>query len=181
MKLWSKKNIRKWLRFIHRDLGYFFVGITLIYAISGIILNHKKNDEDPAYKTEYLDYQLDINLKPEQIKAYWEANLSDYSLNRIIPEGNAYNLYLKGGLGSYNPISGELKFEVYRKKQWVYFMNKLHYNSKKGWTLMADIFAVAMLIFALSGMFIVPGKKGIAGRGKWLIAIGIIIPFLFFL
>ncbi len=181
MKLWSKKNLRKWLRYTHRDLGYFFVGITLIYAISGIILNHKSHGEDPAYKTEHLDYQLQPNLKPEQVKAYWHDNLTDYSLNRIIPEGSTYNLYLKGGLGTYNPISGELKFEVYQKKALVYFMNKLHYNSKKGWTLMADIFAIAMIIFALSGIFLVPGKKGITGRGKWLVAAGIILPFLFFL
>jgi len=181
MKLWSKKNIRKWLRFIHRDLGYFFVGITIIYAISGIILNHKKNGEDPAYKTEYLSYQLASGLKPNQVTDYWKHHISDYALNRIIPAGETYQIYLKGGLGTYNPISGELSFEVYEKKQWVYFMNKLHYNSKKGWTLMADIFAIAMLLFALSGMFIVPGKKGIRGRGKWLIAIGIIIPFFFFL
>ena len=181
MKLWSKANLRKWLRFIHRDLGYFFVGITIIYGVSGIILNHKKNGEDPAYKTEYVDYKLEANLKPEQVKAYCQAHLSTYALNRIIPEGNHYNVYLKGGLGTYNPISGQLKFEVYKKKQWVYFINKLHYNSKKGWTFMADAFAVAMLIFAISGMFIVPGKNGIKGRGKWLIAIGIILPFLFFL
>ena len=46
---------------------------------------------------------------------------------------------------------------------------------------MADIFAVVLIVFALSGMFMVPGKKGITGRGKWLIVIVIVIPFLFFL
>lgn len=181
MKLFSKKFLRKWLRLIHRDLGYFFVGITIIYAVSGIILNHKTHDEDPAYRIVHENYRLQSNLSPKELKSYWVANLSEYQLNRIIPGSNGFNLYLKGGLGSYNLESGELTFEVYEKKQWVYFMNKLHYNSKKGWTFMADLFAVAMLIFALSGMFMVPGRKGIAGRGKWLIAIGFLIPFLFFL
>lgn len=181
MKLWSKKNARKWLRYIHRDLGYFFVGITLIYAISGIVLNHKKNDEDPAYKTEYRNLKLAFNLSPNQLTTYWNDNLFDYPLNRIIPDGDRYNVYLKGGLGTYDPMNGELKFEIYQKKQWVYFINKLHYNSKKGWVLMADFFAIAMIIFALSGIFLVPGKKGITGRGKWLIIIGVIVPFLYFL
>lgn len=181
MKLWNKKKIRKWLRLIHRDLGYFFVGITIIYALSGIILNHKKNGEDPAYKTEAKSYQLANSLSPKQLEAYWQENLTDYPLNRILPNEYGCDIYLKGGLGNYDAQSGQLQFEVYSKKKWVYFVNKLHYNSKKGWTWMADIFAVAMLLFALSGMFMVPGKKGIAGRGKWLIAIGILIPFLFFL
>ena len=173
--------MRKWLRFIHRDLGYFFVGITIIYSVSGIILNHKKNGEDPAYRTEYKTMQLASSLSPDKLTSYWKENITEYSLNRIIPEDDSYNIYIKGGLGSYNPVNGELSFEVYEKKEWVYFINNLHYNSKKGWTLMADIFAIVMIVFAISGIFMVPGKKGVTGRGKWLIAIGIIIPFLFFL
>lgn len=181
MKWLTSKKMRKWLRFIHRDLGYFFVGITIIYSVSGIILNHKKNGEDPAYRTVYESMDLDANFTPEQLANYWKENINEYSLNRILPEEDSYHIYLKGGLGNYNPISGKLSFEVYKKKQWVYFINKLHYNSKKGWTLMADLFAIAMILFAISGMFMVPGKKGITGRGKWLILIGILIPFLFFL
>ena len=181
MKWWSSKSMRKWLRFIHRDLGYFFVGITIIYSVSGIILNHKKNGEDPAYRTEYKTMQLASSLSPDKLTSYWKENITEYSLNRIIPEDDSYNIYIKGGLGSYNPVNGKLSFEVYEKKEWVYFINKLHYNSKKGWTLMADIFAIVMIVFAISGIFMVPGKKGVTGRGKWLIAIGIIIPFLFFL
>lgn len=179
---WLNKNrIRAWLRFIHRDLGYFFVGITVIYSISGIILNHKKNGQDPAYETSYKTLQLEASLTPSLLTSYWSENINEYSLNKVLPNGNRYSVYLNGGLGTYDPVSGKLEFEVYKKKEWVYFINKLHYNSKKGWTLMADIFAIVMLIFAISGMFIVPGKKGITGRGKWLVLIGILIPFLFFL
>ncbi|MFR3852910.1 MAG: peptidase, partial [Odoribacter splanchnicus] len=32
-------QIRKGCRFIHRDLSYFFSGIIVIYAVSGIMLN----------------------------------------------------------------------------------------------------------------------------------------------
>ena len=34
-------QIRKWLRIIHRELSYVFAGMLLVYAISGIALNHK--------------------------------------------------------------------------------------------------------------------------------------------
>lgn len=181
MKLLSKNKLRKWFRLIHRDLGYFFVGITIIYAVSGIILNHKTHESDPAYKTEYFNFKIKNSLSPDELIAYWSLNLKDYKLNRIIPNDEAYDVYLKGGLGKYDPVNGNLQFEIYKKKKWVYFINKLHYNSKLGWTFMADLFAVVLIFFAISGIFMVPGKKGISGRGKWLIAIGIIIPFLFFL
>ncbi len=33
-------NWRKWNRWIHRELGFLFFGMTIIYGISGIALNH---------------------------------------------------------------------------------------------------------------------------------------------
>ncbi len=41
-------NIRKTLRWLHRDFGYFVVGITFIYTISGIAMNHRQ-DWNPHY------------------------------------------------------------------------------------------------------------------------------------
>ena len=38
---WSS-SIRKWSRLIHRDLSFFFAGMVLIYAISGIVMNHQE-------------------------------------------------------------------------------------------------------------------------------------------
>ena len=35
-----KKRWRGWLRAVHRDFGYLAVGFTLIYAVSGIAINH---------------------------------------------------------------------------------------------------------------------------------------------
>ena len=31
---------RPWIRAIHRDVGYFSVGLTFIYALSGLAVNH---------------------------------------------------------------------------------------------------------------------------------------------
>src|ERR1700741_4125065 len=41
-----KKRWRAWLRAIHRDVGYLAIGFTIIYAISGIAMNHM-DDWDP--------------------------------------------------------------------------------------------------------------------------------------
>src|SRR5205814_9255155 len=43
-----KKRWRGWLRAVHRDFGYVAVGFTLIYALSGIAINHIK-DWDPNF------------------------------------------------------------------------------------------------------------------------------------
>ena len=54
----SSVVIRKWSRIIHRDLSYFFSGIILVYAISGIVLNHKKD-----FNAEYSIKQYIFNIE----------------------------------------------------------------------------------------------------------------------
>ena len=49
---------RKWNRAVHRDFGYFFLGMTIIYALSGIAINHLK-DWNPNYKITAEEIQVD--------------------------------------------------------------------------------------------------------------------------
>ncbi|HSG48621.1 MAG TPA: PepSY-associated TM helix domain-containing protein, partial [Longimicrobiales bacterium] len=61
--------------------------------------------------------------------------------------------------------------------------NFLHLNeAKKLWTWMADLYAVGLLVLAVTGLFVLRGRNGITGRGAWLTAAGVVIPaaFLFF-
>jgi len=44
---------------------------------------------------------------------------------------------------------------------------------------MADVYAVMLFVLAITGLFVIKGKKGIAGRGAWMTIIGIAIPVLF--
>jgi len=55
------KFIRKWSKILHRDFGFFFVGATIIYGLSGIALNHL-HDWNPNYAVELEDFNTDIQL-----------------------------------------------------------------------------------------------------------------------
>ena len=58
--------------------------------------------------------------------------------------------------------------------------NWLHLNrGKKAWTYIADGYAVLLLFLATSGMFMLPGRKGLIGRGLILVAIGSAVPILY--
>lgn len=179
MKQLNNKNIRKWLRLLHRDLGYFFVGITLVYAISGIILNHKKSRNDPAFKTITIEQQFDKMLTISNFKVEFETKLGDYTLNKIIPTEQSYQLFIKGGVGTYNLSTGQVFFEIYQKKPLVYFLNKLHYNQKNNWTVVADVFAGTLIFFVISGLFMVRGKNSFLKRGKWFVIAGIVLVIIF--
>ncbi len=179
MKLWSKTSVIKWLRIIHRDLGYLMVGVSLIYAISGIILNHMKG-KDPAFRTEEKTIQLEPQLDPEELAVRWkdQGNLPHVKKILSIDEDHA-RLMLEGGVGVYNSKTGLADYEKHTQRKFVYWINRLHYNKIGGWSYMADFFAASLIFFAVSGLFLVRGKNGIAGRGKWFLLAGLAIPVVY--
>lgn len=176
----KKKNnsVKKWLRIFHRDLGFLMVGISLIYAISGILLNHM-NGKDPAYKTVEATLDFDKNLSSESLTKAWNET-ADLPLLKRVREGNmSHQILLDGGVGTYNIQTGELSYEHHSKRPFIYWINKLHYNKVGGWTIMADVFAGSLIFFALSGLFIASRKHGVMGRGKWYLLAGIIVPIIY--
>jgi hypothetical protein len=58
--------------------------------------------------------------------------------------------------------------------------NWLHLNrGKKAWTYVADGYAAFLLILAGTGLFMLPGRKGLIGRGGLLVALGVAVPVLY--
>jgi len=174
-------NITRWLRAIHRDLGFLVVGITLIYGISGILLNHL-GGKDPAFKTEEGSLQFASGLSHDELKSVWEAQPGLPTLKRTADiDEHHIRLFLEGGVGIYNSGDGHLDYEKHQKRVFVYWINRLHYSRVNGWTPVADIFAVALILLAVSGIFITKGKHGIKGYGKWYLIAGLLLPLLFVL
>lgn len=167
------------MRELHRDFGYMAVGITLIYAISGIILNHKGVKEDPAYKTVTVTHNIAKHLDVDAFKTAWNDLATGMEMAKVFDNDTKYLFYLKGGIGDYYPETGEVSYEYYKKKPLVYFMNKLHYNQPKGWVTISDIYAGALIFLALSGLFMVRGKKGITGPRFWFFIGGIVLVVVF--
>ena len=50
----KKFRWRKWNNILHRDIGYLAVGMSIIYALSGIALNHLV-DWNPSYEVTQQD------------------------------------------------------------------------------------------------------------------------------
>jgi len=181
MKLWTKK-LNKSIRSLHRDLGYLFIGLTLIYAVSGILLVLKKNEQNPSYREMVWEKTAKLHLTPNELKTYWKEHLSDApKLTQVIPADESYNIYVKGGLGEYCPYNGKIKLTTFKKVPVYKFVNDIHYNSGKRFSSIAIIYAIVLIFFAISGAIMVKGKNGFKRRGVWLTMIGFIIPVLLFL
>ncbi|MDR0823690.1 MAG: PepSY-associated TM helix domain-containing protein [Prevotella sp.] len=178
MKL-SLNKVKRYLRVVHRDLGFLMVGISLVYALSGILLNHM-NGNDPAFKTVEKSIQIEKGLTQEELKILWNDKTElppTHKITRVDEEH--YRLMLQGGIGVYNSTNGYVDYETHTKREFIYWINKLHYNKVKGWFVMGDLFAVSLIFLAISGLFIVAGKNGIGGRGKWYLFVGILIPIIY--
>jgi len=138
--------------------------------------------KDPSFKTEEHTLQLEKSLSTNEVKILWEDKKELPKLNKVIPIDNThYRLLFSGGTGVYDSQSGTIDYEKYTKREFVYWINRLHYNKVKGWSIMGDLFAVSLIFFAVSGIFIVKGKKGLAGSGKYYLIGGILIPVIYIL
>jgi len=183
------KKLRKWSRILHRDIGYFFIGTTIIYGLSGIALNHI-NDWNPNYTVEVERFKTEISLTKNTslenniIQLLAEIAPSETYKKYYYPQDNIIKIFLKGGSSiEVNTNTGKGRAEYLKKRLVFYEVNYLHYNPNNWWMWFSDIFAGALIFLAITSLFIVKGKKGISGRGGIYTALGILIPllFLFFL
>ncbi len=183
----SGNKLRKWSRSIHRDLSFFFAGVLLIYAVSGFMLNHKR-DFNSSYSIERQDFGLKGQY-PETSDSW-----SDADIRRSLEELNLGSEFLK----SYQPEEGQIKvfirrgctlaidtqtktavYESLHKRPILSSLNRLHYNPSRWWTIFSDIFLASLIIIILSGLLIIKGPKGMWGRGGIEFLCGILIPILF--
>jgi len=178
----AKKKWRWWFRVIHRDVGYFIFGMTIIYSLSGIALNHL-NDWDPSYQktTNSLNMDLskyDLTNKEDVIKLIDVFGEGKNYKKHIKKRSGTVKVFLKKGTFLISP-DGEVFYEKWKKRPIFHAINFLHYNPGSWWLWFSDIFASLLIIIAITGIFIVKGKNGITRRGLVYTLLGIIIPLLF--
>ena len=182
-------NIRKWSRVIHRDFSFFFSGMLLIYAISGIVMN-QRDTINPNYSVERREYTVTTPL-PQKATMDKTAVLTllqplgeekNYT-KHYFPQPEIMKVFLKGGSNlQVNVQTGTAVYESVTRRPFLSAVVRLHYNPGQWWTVFADIFAVGLILITVSGIIMLKGKKGIAGRGGIELVAGILIPlaFLFF-
>ncbi|MFC2156696.1 PepSY-associated TM helix domain-containing protein [Acidobacteriota bacterium] len=178
---------RKWNNILHRDLGYLFFGITIIYVVSGIALNHKHE-----WNPNYVLNKQKVNINPvrapspltEEIigSIVEEMGFTSTFKSSFQPNPDTLQIFLEEGNIILDLKSGNAELENIKERRIFKELNYLHINGpRRIWTYVSDIYALILAILAVTGLFVLKGKNGIRGRGKWLTLLGIIIPIIFLL
>ena len=170
---------------VHRDVGYFFAALTVIYAISGVAVNHVEN-WNPSYALETVRH--DVGVLPagaaDQVGAEVLRRLAIAETPRSsIPVGDRLvKVFLDERTLTVTLPEGTVVEDRRRRRPGLFEANFLHLNRGKGWwTWFADVYAIGLAVLALTGVFVVKGRKGLPGRGKWLLLAGLAIPLLYLL
>ena len=176
---------RKVFRAVHRDVGYVAVALTIAYALSGLAVNHIE-DWNPNYSMDTAS--VDIGPLPEGDLARMEAYvIAKLSLDRRAVRGHFletptdFRVYLdEGQEARLDPRTGKGTLKKLSRRAVFFEVNSLHLNNLKGiWTYVADIFAIALMVLAITGVTMMKGDRGLAGRGKYFVAGGLAIPIAF--
>lgn len=181
----AKVHWRAWLRAVHRDAGYLAVGLTFVYALSGLAVNHITDwaDGDPSFASYSSEHELgplrgDDAAVAEDLRKRFAIKEAPREVYRQSPD-ELEVLFDKRSL-HVNTTTGHVVDEGQKPRFILRVANWLHLNrGKKAWTYVADTYAAGLLLLAASGMFMIAGKRGLLGRGAILVGIGIAVPVLY--
>lgn len=168
---------------LHRDIGYLCVALTVIYAVSGLAVNHLHH-WNPSYRIERSIERFppfpasDRDAMTGALVEILRLPGPPKSSFRSAP--HRIELFYDGWSVRADVEKGEAEVERPRERPFLRDANFLHLNHPKGlWTWFADLYALMLLVLAVTGMFVLKGRNGLAGRGKWLVLAGLIVPLVF--
>ena len=176
-----KKRWRAWLRAIHRDIGYVAVGFTVIYALSGIAMNHI-DDWDPNFHasertlkiTPIADDATDDQAVAQVAAAVGETGKPD----DVFRAGDEVRLTYGGtkvtAIGDTVTVQSRSSRFFFRVANWLHAT-----RGKQAWKYISDVYALLLLYLAISGIFMIKGKLGLRWRGTALIAVGLAAPLTY--
>jgi uncharacterized iron-regulated membrane protein len=158
----------KWMRIIHRYLGFFLAGIMAMYALSGVLMifrttdflkeeKHIQKTIEPGLSAEGLGPALKIKLQVEK------------------EEGNL--LYFKNG--KYNKATGEADYTVKELPTLLHKMEGVHKATVNSPLYFLNIFfGFSLLFFVISTFWMFAPKTKIFKKGLWFTAGRIVLTLI---
>jgi hypothetical protein len=182
----------------HRDIGFLCAGLTVVYAVSGIAVNHRE-DWDYNYSStithrqvgspaallgregaaDLLAREAEAALVESIVKALGRSERPRKVFWRA-PDRLSLFFDTKGrDFVDYVPSTGVAEVVSLAERPLLRPFNFLHLNeSRRWWTFVADGYAALLLILAITGAVLIPGRRGLRWRGGTLLGLGVLLPLV---
>jgi hypothetical protein len=165
----TKKSTQFYTRIIHRYLGFFLVGIMIVYALSGVILIYRNTD---FLKSDIL---IEKKLKPALQTA--ELGKALKIKNFKVDKTENKMRYFKNG--TYNIETGVANYTVKELPTILKKMTQLHKATTKSKLYWLNIFfGASLLFFAVSSFWMFLPKTKTFRKGLYFTFGGIVLTLL---
>ena len=188
-----------WLRTLHQwhwiSSAVCLIGM-LLFAITGITLNHASRIEAkpqvvnltaelPRQLLQGMGERAEGNAPLPAATANWLEDEFDIAIGSRPAEWSEEEIYLsmpRPGADAWISIdrtTGAVEFET-TKRGWISYFNDLHKGRNAGtaWSWFLDVFAVATLVFCITGLFLLH-LHAKQRRMTWpYVGLGLVIPLL---
>jgi hypothetical protein len=174
------------LRAIHRDLGYFYLGLIISFAASGILMNHRDSWHAEKYTIETKAIQTKV-LPEEQITEKYAENLAkelgvDDKFRRSNVKKGTLKMSFENTDVEIDIQTGKGEIVTFKKTPLISQAMQLHKNTSNWWIYYSDIFGLSLITIAVTGALLISVGKHTFKRRGWKLALaGIVFPLLFLL
>jgi hypothetical protein len=172
------------IRNLHRDLGYFYIGLIISFSFSGILQNHRDKWHPEKYTVETKAIQVvlpeedKINEKYAE-KLGKELGIDDKMRRQNVKKGTFKISFEKHDV-EIDVKTGKGEIVSFNKTPFISQSMKLHKNDSDWWIYYSDIFAISLIVIAITGSLMIPAGKFTFGRRGWKLAVaGLIFPLIF--
>ncbi|WP_163339084.1 hypothetical protein [Desulfopila sp. IMCC35008] len=157
------------MRFLHRDIGFFVIGLTVIYGISGIVLTYR--DTGFLKSESYVQKYVEPGLTFDQLgKALHLRGIT------LVDQDDKVISFLKG---SYNKETGLATYVNEEIPVLLRALNTLHIaSSKDARSLFNVVFAGMLLFLAISSFWMYRPGTRLFKRGLVTALAGMVLSIL---
>jgi len=174
------------IRTIHRDLGYFYVGLIVAFSVSGVFLNHRHQWFPSEYRYNTVEVKAPLPSGNQgfddnyivQLSKLWglEGQFKGYHIR-----GNSLHVTYSDYIVEFDTKTGIGVKESYVKVPVLAQFTQLHMNTHDAWIWYSDIFGLALAVIAVTGLMVQKGRNSFKKRGWYFALAGVAFPVLFLL
>jgi hypothetical protein len=167
-----RKSVTYFIRCLHRDIGFIMLGLTLAYALSGVVLVYRETGFMKS--AQHVEKELPSMLTPEELGQ--ALHLRRFEVSGA--DGDV--VFFRDGMGvsggRYDRITGDVSYEAMQYPGWVDRLVHIHkLGSGKAMHVVSVAYGVLLSFLALSALFMYGGRSKGFRRGMTLSGVGLLL------